>query len=208
LGVVFIVGFAPYYLKYHFAFDYIFVLADDNDRPTGTARKLAAHHNDTQRHLAFSVFLFNESGNLLLQQRAFSKKTWPGVWSNSCCGHVMLHEKVVNAARRRLKYELGIKISDLNVVLPDFRYSAEKDGVVENELCPVLVGFISVTLRPNPYEVHDTRWVDWNKFLVDVRDPSNGFSPWAVEETELLANSQKFQDLYHANIAAPSSPNE
>jgi isopentenyl-diphosphate delta-isomerase len=208
IGLVLIVGFAAYYVKYHYAFDDMIVLVDENDRPSGTARKLAAHHNDTQRHRAFSVFLFSKDGNLLLQQRAFSKKTWPGVWSNSCCGHVMLHEKVVNAARRRLKYELGIKISDLNVVLPDFRYSAEKDGVVENELCPVLVGFMSVTLRPNPYEVHDTRWVDWNKFLVDVRDPSNGFSPWAVEETELLANSQKFQDLYHANIAAPSSPNE
>jgi isopentenyl-diphosphate delta-isomerase len=208
IGLVLIVGFTAYYVRYHYAFDDMIVLVDENDRPTGTARKLAAHHNDTQRHRAFSVFLFSKDGNLLLQQRALSKKTWPGVWSNSCCGHVMLHEKVVNAARRRLKYELGIKISDLNVVLPDFRYSAEKDGVVENELCPVLVGFMSVTLRPNPYEVHDTRWVDWNKFLVDVRDPSNGFSPWAVEETELLANSQKFQDLYHANIAAPSSPNE
>jgi isopentenyl-diphosphate delta-isomerase len=180
------------------------VLVDENDTPTGTARKLAAHHNDTRRHRAFSVFLFDSKGNLLLQQRAFSKKTWPGVWSNSCCGHVMLHERVENAARRRLRYELGIKLTKLTVVLPDFRYRAEKDGVVENEFCPVLVGFVSGEPRPNPIEVNDTRWVRWDKFLDDVRDPANGFSPWAVEETDLLANSPVFLDIYRLNTSVHS----
>lgn len=183
------------WIKFGFRFDEMLVLCDESGRPVATMRKEIVHTSDTPRHLAFSIFLFNSKGELLLQQRALSKKTWPGVWSNSCCGHVMLHERTVNAAKRRLKYELGIGGANLKVVLPDFRYRAEKDGVVENEICPVFVGTTDKLPRPNPDEVGAIRWVKWEEFLTDVRKPDTEVSPWAVEEVELLAASSEFNKL-------------
>jgi isopentenyl-diphosphate delta-isomerase len=201
VGAVVLTGLVAFYIRYRYAFDDMIVYVDESDRPTGTAPKLAAHNGETRRHMAFSAFLFDRGGKLLLQQRAFSKKTWPGVWSNSCCGHVMLHENVLDAARRRIRYELGIKASDLTIVLPDFRYRAEKDGVVENEICPVLVGFAPATMpRFNPEEVNSVRWIRWEDFLDEVRDPANGYSPWAIEETELLFQTDKFQELYAGRL--------
>ncbi|MEO6656274.1 MAG: isopentenyl-diphosphate Delta-isomerase [Pyrinomonadaceae bacterium] len=198
IGIVVLISLAIYFVKYHYAFDDMIVMVDEEDRATGTARKLPAHNGDTKRHRAFSVFLFNGKGELLLQQRALTKKTWPGVWSNSCCGHVMLHESVEKAARRRLKHELGLRVGELHLVLPRFRYRAQKDGVVENEICPVLVGLTSRQPKPRPDEVNDFKWVDWNTFVSDVSDAANGYSPWAVEEVELLANEPRFEEFLTA----------
>ena len=197
IGLGILGGLGVFYFKYHYTFDDMIVMVDENNVPVGTERKLLAHNRNTKRHRAFSVFLFNSKGELLLQQRAFTKKTWPGVWSNSCCGHVMLHETVERAANRRLKYELGVSGVDLTVVLPDFRYRAEKDDVVENEICPVLVGFLNREPRPNPSEAAAIRWVDWRSFVVEVADPANGYSPWALEEVELLARNVIFNELYN-----------
>jgi isopentenyl-diphosphate delta-isomerase type 1 len=199
-----LIGFAVFallawfYLTFYYSFDDMVVLVDDSDEPLGTAPKLPIHTMDTPLHRAFSVFLFNKHGELLLQQRAKDKKTWGGVWSNSCCGHVMLHEGLKNAAKRRLRYELGLKGIALNVVLPDFRYRAEKDGVVENEICPVLVGFVDSDPSINEDEVADYRWIDWNRFLDTAKSPESGISPWAVEEAILLENNPEFRELYNA----------
>jgi len=152
-------------------------------------------------HRAFSVFVFNASGELLLQQRASSKKTWPGVWSNSCCGHVMLHESVERAAARRLIHELGISGTKLLMALPDFRYRAEKDGVVENEICPVLVGFTDSEPLPNPTEVGDHKWVNWNAFVAEIKSGGSGYSPWAAEEVERLAESEIFNRYFRENVS-------
>lgn len=196
IGIVVVALLAAFFAKYHYAFDDMIVYVDEDNNAIGTARKLPAHDGETRRHRAFSVFLFNDKGELLLQQRALTKKTWPGVWSNSCCGHVMLHESTEAAARRRLKYELGMRVEKLHLILPDFRYRAEKDGVVENEICPVFVGFTSSLPKLNPDEVNDVKWVDWERFVVEVADPANGYSPWAREEVELLAGDPQFAAFY------------
>ncbi len=196
IGIALLVGLAAFYVKYYYAFDDMIVIVDENNTPIASAPKLAAHNADTQRHRAFSVFLFNKKGELLLQQRALTKKTWPGVWSNSCCGHLMLHETVENAARRRLKYELGLKLAKLYLILPDFRYRAEKDGVVENEICPVMVGFTSSQPVQNSDEVNDVRWVDWERFVVEVADPANGYSPWAKEEVYVLEKNPRLTEFF------------
>ncbi len=195
IGIVVVGLLAAFYTKYHYAFDDMIVYVDEDNNAVGTARKLPAHDGETRRHRAFSIFIFNDKGELLLQQRALTKKTWPGVWSNSCCGHVMLHETTESAARRRLKYELGMQVDKLHLILPNFRYRAEKDGVVENEICPVFVGFTTVQPVPNPDEVNDVKWVDWEQFVVEVADPANGYSPWAREEVELLAGDPKFNEF-------------
>lgn len=192
-------GLIVFYRKYYYAFDEMIVLVDEDNNAIGTVRKSEVHDNDTKLHRAFSVFLFNSKGELLLQQRAFSKKTWPGVWSNSCCGHTMLHESSEAAGIRRVGYELGLKNTKLTMALPDFRYRAEKDGVVENEICPVLIGFTDEMPKPNPDEVANIKWVDWEEFLLSLKDPETEISPWAIEEVELLAESEIFKNLYYKN---------
>ena len=202
IGAVLLVVVSIVWRKYHYHFDDKIVFVDDNGTAIGTASKLDAHSADTQLHSAFSVFIFNPGGDLLLQQRALSKKTWPGVWSNSCCGHVMLHESPKRAAKRRLRDELGLKNIDLIFALPDFRYRAEKDGVVENEICPVFIGVTDNTPMLNPAEVAAVRWIDWDSFLALVNEPRTQISPWAVEEARLLSESKIFKNWLAARVAS------
>lgn len=171
------------------------VLVDEENEPTGIAPKASAHHGDTPLHRGFSVFLFDRTGNLLLQQRSYRKQTWPGVWSNSCCGHPQLHESTTAAMKRRIHHELGLSDVDVTVTLPDYRYRYSFDGVVENELCPVAVGLIGDEPRPNPEEVHAIQWKPWSTFLEEVREGS-GYSEWCIEEAQLLADNAGFQDFY------------
>ena len=185
--------------------DELIVLVDDKGIPIGVAPKLQSHNAETKLHLAFSIFLFNRRGEVLLQQRAITKNTWPGVWSNSCCGHVMLNESTEHAAARRLKHELGLIADELLIVLPDFRYRAEKEGVVENEICPVLVGVCDSDPAPNASEVADYRWIDWNDFVSSLDDPDHELSPWAVEEVRLLAASETFRRWFAGHIPGVSS---
>jgi isopentenyl-diphosphate delta-isomerase len=169
------------------------ILVDDDDNPVGTAPKAEVHHQDTPLHRAFSCFLFNEAGELLLQQRASSKVTWPEVWSNSCCGHPLPDERPETAVHRRLHVELGLAGVPLGLALPKYRYRAEHLGVVENEICPVWVGFTSNKPVLNTSEVQAVQWMAWEDFLAGVREAREPFfrdlSPWCREETVLLAES-------------------
>ncbi|RYY48065.1 MAG: isopentenyl-diphosphate Delta-isomerase [Actinomycetales bacterium] len=113
------------------------VLLEDDGTPAGTAPRLSVHGTETPLHQAFSLHLFDDQGRVLLTRRALSKLTWPGVWTNSCCGHPRPGEALEDAVRRRLREELGVEVDDLRIVLPDFRYRAvDASGVVENEICP------------------------------------------------------------------------
>jgi isopentenyl-diphosphate delta-isomerase len=188
--------------KFHYEFDDKIVLVDEHNNAIGTASKLESHNGDTKLHRAFSVFIFNRRGELLLQQRALSKKTWPGVWSNSCCGHVMLHEETARAAARRLSYELGLRNIQLTTALPEFRYRAEKDGIVENEICPVLIGVTDAEPVPNPSEVASVRWIDWHEFLNSLDQPGTDISPWAKQEVQLLTQSDVFKNWFAREVRA------
>jgi len=198
IGLGLFAGLVVFYRKFHYSFDDKIVFVDEANIPLATGDKLPGHTNDTKLHRAFSVFLFNSQGEFLMQQRALAKKTWPGVWSNSACGHVMLHEQSEAAAKRRLKYELGLFGIDLTLALPNFRYRAEKDGVVENEICPVFIGFIDKQPKRNPAEVESTKWVDWQEFVESLEDPETDISPWAVQEVRLLVQSDVFKREYLA----------
>jgi isopentenyl-diphosphate delta-isomerase len=201
IGVLILVGLIIFWRRYHFAFDDMIVLVDDDNNPIGTARKIGAHDSQTHLHRAFSVFVFNRRGELLLQQRSLGKKTWPGIWSNSCCGHVMLHESIESAAKRRLNHELGLRGIEVTLALPDFRYRAEKDGVVENELCPVLVGVSDDEPSLNAAEVASIQWVAWNEFLDSIEKADTDISPWAVTEARLLAESDAFKEWFAREVA-------
>ncbi|MGH3777175.1 MAG: isopentenyl-diphosphate Delta-isomerase [Pseudonocardiaceae bacterium] len=164
------------------------VLLDEQLRPSGQLPKSQVHHRDTPLHLAFSCYVFDGSGRLLMTRRATSKRTWPGVWTNSCCGHPLPDESGVQAAARRLREELGVRMVRSTVALPDFRYRAvAPDGVVENEFCPVLVGSIDGQLRPNPAEVLEHRWTPWPDVVALVAAAPWAISPWAALQIPLLA---------------------
>lgn len=176
------------------------VLVDEKNRPIGKALKSEVHHLNTPLHRGFSVFLFSQKGEVLVQQRSHFKKTWPMVWTNSCCGHPMPGEKVITAAKRRLNFELGIKKAKLFVILPQYHYKFEKDGIVENEICPVLVGFSKDLPLPNPTEVESIKWLKWEDFLKEINRKPSIYSPWCIEETKLLSQNEKFLALYKKYI--------
>ena len=163
------------------------VLVDDHDHPIGVAPKASVHTDRTPLHRAFSVFLFDRAGRLLTQCRAAHKTTWLGVWANSCCGHPLPDESRESAIRRRLRDELGVtQVARLTELLPQFRYRAELNGIVENELCPVWVGILDQSPAPNPDEVETVRWVDWDTFAVTCQAQPDAYAPWTIEETAAL----------------------
>lgn len=165
------------------------VLVDDDGRAIGTALKSEVHTHDTPLHLAFSCYLLDADGRLLLTRRAPTKRTWPGVWTNTCCGHPAPGEAVADAVRRRVHEELGLEVDDLRLLLPTFRYRAVMDdGTVENEICPVYLGLCSSPggLAPDPAEVDDHAWEPWADFRADVLAGRREVSPWCVEQVAAL----------------------
>jgi isopentenyl-diphosphate delta-isomerase len=164
------------------------VLLDPRGRSVGTAPKAGVHHASTPLHLAFSLYVFNDHGELLVTRRALGKATFPGLWTNSVCGHPAPGEAVDAAARRRAEQELGLPLGPLRLLLPQFAYRAEMHGVVEHELCPVLAGWVGsgTVPAPAPGEVEQTRWVPWAVLVDEVRSGGLALSPWAAEQVERL----------------------
>lgn len=163
------------------------ILLDDHGRAVGTQDKATVHHGETPLHLAFSAYLVDPEGALLVTQRAPSKATFPGVWTNSVCGHPGPGEALDAAARRRARDELGVTVGELRLVLPEFAYVAEQDGVVENERCPVFVGRVpDRAIALDPAEAGGAEWVPWSTFAVEVLDGRRAVSSWCREQVEQL----------------------
>ena len=163
------------------------VLLDEAGHAVGVADKRTVHHADTPLHLAFSCYVFGPDGAVLMTRRATNKPTWPGVWTNSFCGHPGPGEDLTEAVARRAGQELGVVVRDVRLMLPAFRYRAVMpDGVVENEMCPVFVGRTTDEVAPDPAEVDSFQWVDWQEFRSSVLDGTRAVSPWCVEQVQAL----------------------
>ena len=164
------------------------VLCAPDGSAAGTAPKAAVHHRDTPLHLAFSCYVFDPAGRVLVTRRAYDKRTFPGLRTNSCCGHPAPGEGMRDAVLRRLWHEVGIVPAELDLILPAFRYRATAaDGTVENELCPVyraLAASDEVTVHPP--EVHEAWWVPWAEFAAQV-DGTDPQSLWGVRQVEQLS---------------------
>lgn len=176
------------------------VLLDEDGQAIGTSDKRSVHHADTPLHLAFSCYVFDDGGNVLVTRRALHKHTWPGVWTNACCGHPGPGEGLEEAVRRRVGQELGVEVADLRLLLPEFRYRAEMDGVVENEMCPVFVATVAGPLRPDPDEVAEVAWEPWTSFRAGILDGTRDVSPWCREQIALLP-----EDPVSAPAASPDA---
>jgi isopentenyl-diphosphate Delta-isomerase len=169
------------------------VLCTEDGAAAGTTAKHAVHHSDTPLHLAFSCYVFDTAARLLVTWRAADKRTWPGVRTNSCCGHPLPGEPMPEAVVRRLYDELGLRVQpdDVALMLPRFRYRAvmADTGTVENELCPVwrVVVPVDTSVHHAPAEVDRYAWTPWREFADDAqRDPSL-VSPWCALQVDELA---------------------
>ncbi|WP_240181872.1 isopentenyl-diphosphate Delta-isomerase [Nocardioides sp. 616] len=159
------------------------VLLDDDGAPCGTAPRTEVHTTRTPLHLAFSCHVRDADRRVLLTRRAVGKRTWPGVWTNSFCGHPRPGEEPEAAVHRYATHELGLVLRDLELVLPDFRYRAvDASGTVENEICPVWVAETEQAPAPNPDEAEEFRWVTREELRAAVAAAPWALSPWLVEQ--------------------------
>lgn len=152
------------------------VLVNEQDEAIGIEDKTSAHLLGAL-HRAFSVFIINAAGQLLMQKRALTKYHSRGLWSNTCCGHPRPGEAIEKAARRRLNEEMGFD-SDLSEVF-DFIYRANlEDGLIENEYDHVLVGSFDGVPNPDPAEIAEWRWVDMTTLSVDLKEHPESYTYW------------------------------
>ena len=152
------------------------ILVDQNDHEIGIEEKINAHEKG-QLHRAFSVFIINAKGEMLLQQRADSKYHSGGLWSNACCSHPKPGENVEQAAHRRLIEEMGFDCALEDVFR--FRYRAELDrGLIEHEFDHVCIGRFDGEPEPDPEEVSAYRWIDLQTLAGDMRVHPERYAPW------------------------------
>lgn len=172
------------------------VFVDENGKPTGeTGPKLESHTANTKRHLAFSCYIFRRSDNkFLVTQRALSKKVWPGVWTNSVCGHPAPGEAMEDAIRRRAAFEIGINdLQGITPVLPNYTYTTPPyNGIIENEFCPVHAAYTSNEPQPNPDEVESYKWMTWPEYVQYISDQPDEVSYWAKDQYKQLKDSKEF----------------
>ncbi len=153
------------------------VLVDESDRVVGHLSKGQCHDGEGVLHRAFSIFIFNRAGELLLQRRSAAKRLWPLFWSNSCCSHPRQGETMDEAVTRRLQQELGLS-TELQFLFK-FQYQAAFEDVgSENESCWVYVGVTGDEARPNPSEIADHRWVTVERLDDELRAKPSAFTPW------------------------------
>ncbi len=163
------------------------VLLDEDGTPRGTAPKTEVHHADTPLHLAFSCWVVDERGRTLLTRRAAVKRTWPGAWTNTFCGHPAPQEGMAQAVHRRAEQELGCQVSEPVPVLPDYRYRAVMDdGTVENEICPVYTARLVGAPVPNPDEIDGLLWVPFADLPALVDGDPERYSPWMRDQLSQL----------------------
>lgn len=152
------------------------ILVDENDNPVGTCEKLDAHRRKLL-HRAFSIFIFNDKKELLLQRRAISKYHSGGLWTNTVCSHPAPNEDTIAAAHRRLVEEMGFD-TDLKELFT-FSYMHEFDnGITENEFDHVILGRYNADPIPNPEEAEEWKWATEDEINFDIKENSDKYTYW------------------------------
>jgi isopentenyl-diphosphate Delta-isomerase len=162
------------------------ILVDAADREVGHLSKARCHQGPGVLHRAFSLLIFNGAGEMLLQQRAPSKRLWPLYWSNSCCSHPRRAETLETAIHRRLYEELGLRCP--LQFLFKFQYQAQFDAAAaEHELCSVFIGRCTDPVRINRNEILAWRWSTPEALQAEMTGPgAESFTPWFVLEWERI----------------------
>jgi isopentenyl-diphosphate Delta-isomerase len=170
------------------------ILVDEADQGVGHLSKVLCHEGRGILHRAFSLLIFNDIGELLIQQRATRKRLWPLFWSNSCCSHPRRAETMEEAIHRRLHEELGIRCP-LHYLFK-FQYQAQFDETgAENELCSVFIGRCSDPVQINAEEIHAWRWVAPEALHRDMLGGAGNFTPWFKIEWARIWRDHRLQVL-------------
>ncbi len=164
------------------------VLVDEHDTDVGTGEKLAVHQSGAL-HRAFSVFVRDQSGRLLLQRRATTKYHSPGLWSNTCCGHPRPGEETADAANRRLREEMGFTCPLRHV--GSFTYRAVLgNGLVEHELDHVFAGTFNGEPTPHPSEASAYRWITLGDLEQEMAGAPEKFTAWLKPALTCLQSAE------------------
>jgi isopentenyl-diphosphate delta-isomerase len=166
------------------------VLVDTDDVAIGTAGKLDAHRRGL-KHRAISALIRNSAGELLLQRRATGKYHSGGLWANACCSHPYPDERPLDAARRRLKEEMGIACPLEPMFIVHYK-APVSGGLTENELVHVFGGSYDGPVAPDPAEVGEWRWLTLDALDRDMRARPEAYTVWF----------RKYFAEHHARIAA------
>jgi isopentenyl-diphosphate delta-isomerase len=170
------------------------ILVDEADQGVGHLSKVLCHEGRGILHRAFSLLIFNGSGELLLQQRSASKRLWPRYWSNSCCSHPRRAETMEAAIQRRLYEELGLRCP-LHFLFK-FQYQAQFDETgAENELCSVFIGRSTGPLRIDSDEILAWRWVSPEALTWEMAAGAGNFTPWFILEWARIWRDHRAQIL-------------
>jgi len=153
------------------------ILVDGDDRELGFLDKAAAHRGRGTLHRAFSLFIFNPRGQVLLQQRAAGKRLWPGYWSNACCSHPRRGETLESAVHRRLDEELGLQCPLQPLFKFEYQAQFDDDGA-EHELCAVYAGICADAPRMNPTEIAAVRYIAPEALDAEIAAAPDAFTPW------------------------------
>ena len=168
----------------------LLILVDESDKALGFKSKSECHEGNGTLHRAFSVFIFNPLGQLLIQKRSSNKELWDLHWSNSCCSHPKKNEQMELAVKRRLKEELGIECPVH--YLYKFTYHAKyKNLGSEHELCHVYVGLFDGEIKANPEEIDDWKFIKPDDLQERIRNSKKDYTPWMKIEWEMLTASYK-----------------
>lgn len=152
------------------------LLVDEKDQLIGKMEKIEAHEKGLL-HRAFSVFVYNDQNELLLQKRAESKYHTPGLWTNTCCSHQREDESNIEAGKRRLQEEMGFT-TDLENQF-SFIYKAPfSNGLTEHEYDHILIGYYNGQPKPNPEEVVDWKWMSLDEIEKDLHQHPDRYTAW------------------------------
>jgi len=154
------------------------ILVDENDRPVGSAPKLDAHRNGGALHRAFSIFVFNSAGEMLLQRRAATKYHFGTLWTNACCSHPRHGQTLEESAHARLRHEFGFDAPLQELFSFVYRAEDPASGLTEPEFDHVFVGRFDGRPAPNPEEIEAWEWVARSQLLRDVSEHPERFTPW------------------------------
>lgn len=170
------------------------ILVDEHDNPVGYETKLRAHQDGGKLHRAFSVFIFNAAGEMLLQRRASGKYHFGGLWTNACCSHPRRGERTEDAARPRLRQEFGFEAELREIFTFIYRATDPTSGLTEHEFDHVFVGHFDGTPRPNAGEIAEWKWVSAADLLADVRARPTEYTPWFGLAVERVLGRQTGPD--------------
>jgi isopentenyl-diphosphate delta-isomerase len=154
------------------------ILVDESDRPLGVEAKLAAHEQGGRLHRAFSIFIFDSAGRMLLQRRADGKYHFGGLWTNACCSHPRPGQDLLDSAHARLRHEFGFDVPLEKRFSFVYRATDPSTGLTEHEFDHVLVGRFDGTPKPNPDEISQWRWVEPRALLEEVDQFPERYTPW------------------------------